>query len=316
MRFPIAFFLTLVISAACASADQASSGSLKLKTDPAGVAVQLGDSPVVQYQVQSVPFKPYVKQFLSPKGINILRDAPHDHLHHHALMFAIAADGVDFWSETPGCGKQLHRSFDGPQATGSNGHRTVGIGEHLDWVSAKDEPILREDRFLCVDQSADQAASLLTWRTTLQPAQGKTEVKLTGSHYFGLGVRFLESMDKDGKWIYPEKKSDPVVVRGDERLIRATWCAYTAIADGKDVTIAMFDDPDNSRHPATWFTMTQGFSYISATLNLWKEPLTLKANEKLSLRYGVAVWDGQVDANAIDTLYRKWVQMVDRTKKE
>ncbi|MCY2953214.1 MAG: PmoA family protein [Planctomycetota bacterium] len=266
-----------------------------------------GKQLLFEYRVGGVPFKPYVKQFISPAGVNVLRDAPHDHLHHHALMFAIAADGVDFWPETPGCGKQVHRSFD---------KEGEPVAERLDWVSPKDEKVLAEYRAITLHRDGKLGASLLTWRTTLEPAAAKAEVKLTGSHYFGLGVRFVESMDKDGKWIYPEKKSDPVVVRGDERLIRATWCAYTAKADGYDRTVAMFDDPDNTRHPATWFTMTQPFSYISATLNLWKEPMTLKAGEKLKLRYGVAVWDGEVDAKTIDALYQKWVQMVDRTKKE
>ena len=35
-------------------------------------------------------------------GENLLRDAPHDHLHHHALMYGIRVNGVNFWEETPG----------------------------------------------------------------------------------------------------------------------------------------------------------------------------------------------------------------------
>jgi hypothetical protein len=125
-------------------------------------------------------------------------------------------------------------------------------------------------------------------------------------------MRFVESMDKGGKWIYPEKKSEAVVVRGDERLIGAEWCAYTAKADGKDVTVAMFDYPKNGRHPATWFTMMQPFSYVSATLNLWKEPMILKAGQKLTLRYGVAIWDGQVDAQTIDSMRVRWVEFANQ----
>ncbi|MHC4656117.1 MAG: DUF6807 family protein, partial [Planctomycetota bacterium] len=58
-----------------------------------------------------VPFKPYVQQLFSPAGVNILRDAPADHLHHHALMFAVKVNGVNFWEETPTAGKQLHKFF-------------------------------------------------------------------------------------------------------------------------------------------------------------------------------------------------------------
>ena len=41
------------------------------------------------YSYRSVPAKPYVKRLTTPGGVNILRDAPHDHLHHHALMMAL-----------------------------------------------------------------------------------------------------------------------------------------------------------------------------------------------------------------------------------
>ena len=37
----------------------------------------------------------------------------------------------------------------------------------------------------------------------------------------------------------------------------------------------MFDGPDNAR-PVRWFTMNNPFAYMSATLNLYKEPMTLE----------------------------------------
>ena len=55
----------------------------------------------------------------------------------------------------------------------------------------------------------------------------------------------------------------------------------------------MFDGPKNPR-PALWFTMKDPFAYMSATVNLWKEPMELK--ESMTLTYGVAVWDGVIKA--------------------
>ena len=43
----------------------------------------------------------------------------------------------------------------------------------------------------------------------------------------------------------------------------------------KRTTVAVFDHPTNPRHPATMFTMPN-FAYISATLNLMKEPLKVE----------------------------------------
>ena len=97
------------------------------------------------------------------------------------------------------------------------------------------------------------------------------------------------------------------IVRGAERLARAGWCAYTAKADGRPVTIAMFGHPENLRHPTHWFTMTTPFAYMAATLNLHKEPLEVTSDKPLILSYAVAVLDGRVDKNKIDGVYRNWV---------
>ena len=129
---------------------------------------------------------------------------------------------------------------------------------------------------------------------------------LTGSHYFGLGMRFLESLDTGGQFLNAAGQTGDTV-RGSEQLVRADWCAYTAEADGKPVTIAMFGHPENLRHPTHWFTMTTPFAYLAATLNLHKEPLEVASDKPLVLHYAVAVWDGRIDKSKIDQVYRRWV---------
>jgi hypothetical protein len=131
-------------------------------------------------------------------------------------------------------------------------------------------------------------------------------VTLSGSHYFGLGLRFLKSMDTGGQFCNSEGKAGELV-RGTERIVRADWCAYTAKANGKIVTVAMFGHPDNLRHPTHWFTMTQSFAYLSATLNLYREPLKVMSDKPLILRYGVAVWDNRVENEQIEKVYKWWV---------
>jgi hypothetical protein len=75
------------------------------------------------------------------------------------------------------------------------------------------------------------------------------------------------------------------------------------------VTIAMFDDPKNPRHPAKMFTMSKPFAYLSATLNLWKEPMELKCGAEMDLCYGVAVCDGKLAAADIEKLYQRWLTL-------
>jgi hypothetical protein len=306
---PVAFMLATGFVWNLAAAEPGTEG-VRVDQDKTSVTVSVAGRPAVEYRFADVPFKPCVKQLLTPSGVNVLRDAPHDHLHHHALMFAVGVDGVDFWAETPTCGKQAHQSF-GPVKSSSQDRRsTAAWTEQLDWLKPDKTPLVREQRTLKVEAGLDPAATLLSWRSELVPAAGKESVVLSGSHYFGLGLRFVESMDKGGRFFNAEKK-DGEVVRGDERLTAAKWCAYTAAAGekgDKKVTVAVFDHPKNPRHPARMFTMAQPFAYLAATLNLWKEPLTVKAGSPLELQYGVAVWDGEVDAAAVERLYEKWAK--------
>ncbi|HEX2973778.1 MAG TPA: DUF6807 family protein, partial [Tepidisphaeraceae bacterium] len=119
-------------------------GSLKVQSDDHAVTITNKQQLVLQYQFNPVPFKPCIQQFLSPAGVNILRDAPPDHAHHHALMFAIAADGVNFWEEVAPAGRQVHRSFVSHGGKASFFSSMVFVTEQLDWVGPENQTILQE----------------------------------------------------------------------------------------------------------------------------------------------------------------------------
>lgn len=269
-----------------------------------GLLVHVNERVVMRYCYENVPFKPYVKEFRSPGGVNVLRDAPSDHLHHHALMFAVKVDGVSFWEESGKPGRQAHRSFSEVKA----GAHPAGFKEQIDWINTADEELLlKESRSIEILNLDNLEASLLVWQSRFEAPPDKESVTLTGAHYHGLGMRFLKSMDAAGEFAYPGAP-EAEVVRGDERLVRSTWCAYTAEADGKPVTIAMFDHPGNVR-PVRWFTMGKPFAYLSATMNLWKEPIEVARDKPLVVRYAVALWDGRVDADKISEVYERWIAL-------
>jgi len=306
VRWFLAMLVAAVLAAQAGPGSRAAEPELALMQDDATVAVSAGDRPVLQYRYTGVPFKPYVKEWFSPQGRNVLRDAPHDHLHHHAMMFAVGVDGIDFWSENPRCGRQVHRSLDKTKTATGDGLARASFRHQIDWVVPNsDAVLLHEQRTIEVLRGKDLSASLLSWRCRLQPAAGKESVTLGGSHYFGLGIRFVESMDRVGRFFNADA-AEGQVVRGEERLVRSKWCAYTAPVDSQPVTVAVFDHPRNPRHPATMFTMPRGFAYLAATLNLSKEPLTVKAGQPLELHYGVGLWDGEVDTAEVEGLYRRW----------
>ncbi len=277
--------------------------------DDTTVTVQRGDLRLLSYRFGQVPYKPYADRLTTPAGANVLRDAPPDHAHHHGLMFAVAAEGVDFWAEFPdqSPGIQRQRELDVKVATKADVD-AVELRQCLDWTRADDEAILTEEREITIFDPVPLEATLLTWQSTLTVSTGRPQVTLGGSHYFGLGMRFAESMDRDARFVY-EGGQPGEVVRGEERVTRGRWCVIQASAATGPVTVALFDHPANARHPATFFTMPVSFAYLSATLNLWREPLIVKAENPLVLRYGVAVWDGAASREQVESLYQRWLKL-------
>lgn len=296
--------LAALLCALPAAAAEKAETALTVRRGKQSLTILDGKRTVLEYRFAEVPFKPYVSRFLTPAGVNVLRDAPHDHRHHHGLMFACKAGGVDFWGESKRSGRQVHREFTQVTTTRRGTAEAAAFCQRLEWVGPDDKPILQERRTVEVYRSADLRASLLTWRTTLRPAEGRKSVKLGGSHYHGLGMRFVASMDKAGRFVGPTGKMGPVV-RGTERLTPGAWFAYAAAAGEGKVTAAMLDSPGNAR-PALWFTMTAPFAYLSATVNLWKKPLTVTADEPGVFCYGVALWDGEAKGRDIESLRATW----------
>jgi hypothetical protein len=311
MRMPSSLFsmsgLALIAAVnASGRIGAAEPAALQVAEGPASATVRFGGRPVLEYRTTASPMKPYVRELFTPGGVQILRDSPADHKHHHGLMFALAVDGVTFWEEAAGDGSEKPR---GPLQTAAGSFLDAPctrLIQTLDWTDAHGKPLLVERREIGVVAPQGSApVTLVLWNSQLSTAAGVDAVKLDGHHYYGLGIRFLKSMDRGGRF-FNSSQQPGEVVRGSERLVTARWCAYTASADGKPVTAAIFDHPSNPRHPNKLFTMSPPFAYLSATLNLWKEPLALKAGAELKLRYAVAVWDGETPAEQIESLYEKW----------
>lgn len=307
---PHAKTLSVAIFAALTSlalATAVSAADLNPVCDKDTITLKDGDRVSMVYRSTPGPFKVYVKEWHTPGGLQVLRDSPHDHVHHHALMYAIGAEETDFWGEAPQHkpGKQVPRGQAEVTSETTNGKRRAIVRQKIDWIGVNGDRLLVETRILTLDPDSISGATLLTWASQFEVAEGRDATKLWGRKYFGLGVRFVTSMDKVGKFLHAGADANQTA-GGADKALHADWCAYTAPVESKPVTLAMFDHPENPRHPAAWFTMTSPFAYMAATLNLAEEPMTVVAGKPICLRYGVVLWDGVVGAERIKQAYSVW----------
>jgi len=289
---------------------------------PASEPMKFDGREVYRQKLENNTFKPCVDVLCTPSGRNILRDSPWDHIHHHALMFAVGVNGVDFWGEFDDTrGKQIATC--GSQHTGMEWYNTEWQSRlnvppqyksfmeatNLDWIIPDGSIVLKEIRTIDVLCPHDPDVTLLTWQTQLTTPESGETATLGGDHYFGLGMRFDESMDKNGRFFANDGIAPGEIVRGDERLTQCQWMAYTAKLHDEPVTVAVFDAPKNPRQMLV-FTMGDdggAFAYMSATVNLFRETMEVTQDKPLDFIYGVAVWDGEQTPETIESMYQKWL---------
>jgi hypothetical protein len=73
-----------------------------------------------------------------------------------------------------------------------------------------------------------------------------------------MAVRLAETMRVKGKVGHGHIVNSAGVRDGDTWGKRADWCDCYGPVDGKTVGIAIFDHPENPRHPTTWHVRDYG----------------------------------------------------------
>ena len=289
---------------ACLAVARLQAAAVEIVDGTTTLSASAGGRPLLLYRKSSpTALKPYIQELYTPGGVQVLRDSVPDHKHHHGLMFAIAAEGVNFWEEGGGAGRETSGPMDVQPFDAAKSR--AGFSGEVVWTKADGAVVLRERRAIDVYAAPEIKPTLIAWRTRLQAPPEKS-VKLSGAHYYGLGMRFVQPMDKTGRFFFNPDNAAGVAV-GVSRVTPAKWCAFSSEVDGKPVTVAVFDCPKN-RPPARFFSM-RPFAYMGATINLWKEPLELKPDSPLDLCYGVALWDGDIAAGEVEKTYQQWIKL-------
>ena len=169
-----------------------------------------------------------------------------------------------------------------------------GFTQRLRWLATDGTALLDESRRVRVRATGKGADAVhwLDWESALTPAAGRDKVRLSGAHYFGLGMRFLPAWANQGEFIWSDAATPPAV--GGEKVTPGDWCAVRCAIEGRPVTVLMLAHAANPR-PGEWFTMSKPFCYLSATLNLKNEPFSLAKGQSWTLRYSLAVLSTPAD---------------------
>ena len=96
---------------------------------------------------------------------------------------------------------------------------------------------------------------------------------------------------------------DPSHLKPESDWPAAAWYDFTMkLTEGKEAGVTVIDHPKNP--PSLWHN-NRGLRMLNPCVTAPDE-VTLKANERLVLRYRVVVHDGAVASKQVDVLSQEW----------
>ncbi len=320
---PIAFF-----SAALRAADD-----VKLTKLADRVRVEIGGALFTEYVFGDGASRPYCYPILASDGTSLTRDFPMkktagedtDHPWHRALWFAHSVmNNVDFWNEGSGdAGKSPANKGRSEQQTfvDVKSGATGVLSTTNRWVAPGDKLVGNDERTLRFHAGPD--GRFIDFEITLHALPDQPLVmgdnkdgtmatrvaqwmsmphKVKGQDVGGVGHIVTAAGARDGKaW-----------------GTRADWCDYHAEHNGQTYGIAIFDHPQNLRHPTWWHVRDYGLFGANPfgthdfeggkdkTIPAKAGEYTIPAGGSLTLRYRLYFHTGDEKAAKLDARYAEY----------
>lgn len=258
--------------------------------------------------------KPYFHPICLPGQPSLTVSRPPDHAWHYGLWFCWKTiNGVNYWEEPQPAGVPDGRTSWGNVHTDLRPDGSASIAMTLAY-GAPEDPVLRERRRLAICAPRADGSYYIDWVSQFFAGSQHVVLDCTPipphplgkpwGGYAGLSLRFSPALKE--RQVFTA--AGPAAFRPDGvHRSRAPGCDYHGVLDGRECGMAILDHPDNPRHPTPWYAIRSDMSYLNAAL-LTYEPLTIDAQETLTLQYRIWVHPGRWDA---ETISEAWQQAVE-----
>ena len=268
--------------------------------------------------------KPILYPVLGPHAVPMTRNYPmkkdvegeaKDHPHHRSLWFTHGdVNGVDFWGEGRGRGQIVHKecvAFEGGPKEG--------------WVTTRNEWVGPGDEIQCTDTRtmsfrSGKNCKMIDFVITIYASHGKVVFGDTKEGSMGIRTHPALRLMKDPKAGVTSSNGKAVNSEGDRGPFgiwgkRARWVDYWGDIDGKVVGIAIFDHPENPRHPTWWHARQYGLVAANpfGVHHFEKKPdgtgdLEVEAGKEITFRYRFVFHEGDVETAKVDKLYGEYAE--------
>ena len=242
-----------------------------------------------------------------------------DHIHHRSVFWGHrhvkSSDGKvhDFWGENSNSGKQI--------ATEVKCGKDGSIHANNKWVSKTGQIIATDNRIISF--SSGKNGRNIDYVITIKASEG--DIVLMDDKDAGMGFRVPDTMCVSPHGTAKVKAQGYML--NSEGVTgancwgkRAKWIDYSGLVEGKILGIAMFDNPDNPRHPTGWHARSYGLctANIFGKRHFEKLPdknagnYSLKKGQSITFKYRLYWHAGKGDSKKIEAQYRQWVAAKDQ----
>jgi hypothetical protein len=330
MRVPPLFLATsvLVSSVVLHSAPAVLVPAVTLTRAADRVRVEIGGQLFTEY-VFTGASRPYCYPVLAADGTGLTRDFPmkkgmgedEDHPHHRSLWFAHSdVNGVDFWNEDMGGsprpkGKIVHEAL-----IETTGGREGILRSRNRWVAPDGSVFCTDDRTIRFGATGDHR--IMDFEVTLH-APATTPVELRDNKDGIIALRLAQwlnlSRPASSKRKFTGGHGKIVNAKGDRDHAawgkRAEWCDYHAEHKGKVYGVAIFDHPQNLRHPTWWHARDYGLvaanpigwhDFEARTTQARAGDYIIPAGGSLTLRYRILFHTGDEQQAGIAQRYAEY----------
>lgn len=276
------------------------------------VIVRSGDRIFSEYHYQQVP-RPFLYPLYGPGELPMTRNWPmkdtgdeeKDHPHHKSFWFTHGdVNGVDFWADGKNKGTIQHAQF----LKLSSGNEGV-IQSSNRWIAPSGELVCTDQRTLRFE--ANELNRIIDYTITIYAPNGP--VTFGDTKEGSMGLRLAETMRLKGKVGQGHIVNSAGDRDGNTWGKRAAWCDYYGPVKDKIVGVAIFDHPDNPRHPTWWHVRDYGLFAANpfGIHDFEKKPagtgdLRIPTGEQITFRYRFLFHTGDEKEGKVAELYKAY----------
>jgi hypothetical protein len=304
----------MIAKAHLTAASRAKGAGVKVSEVGEKLRVEVNGKLFTEYNFKDAPF-PYFYPVIGPTGVNITRhwpmkegkDEAQDHPHHRSLWFTHGeVNGHDFWQGRND--RIVHDEF----LKVSSGRKVGIIKSQNKWVAANGKVVCTDTRTHRFYNSAPGGdGQMMDFEITIQASHGK--VVMGDTKEGSMAIRLAPTMRVEGK----VGKGHIVNSEGhrDKKTWgkRAAWCDYYGPIEGRIVGVAIFDHPQNPKHPTWWHVRDYGLFTANpfGVHNFEGKPkgtgdITIGAGESLTFKYRLYFHKGDEKQAKVAEHYREY----------